>query len=97
MIHKHVLLVGDDDKAIFSFDKRLGYVEDVVCNFGNTPSVAVTYIAFGDEIRLLQEEARNLGLKVGIYANLEKSKGYAEKVLGITDTPELRERAVVQG
>lgn len=97
MIYKYVLVVGDDEKAIFAFDKRLGYVEDVVCNFSNSPSVAVTFIAFGDEIRLLQEEARIAELKVGIYGTLDKAKGYAEKVLGITDTPELRERAVTQG
>lgn len=94
-VHKYVLVVGDDENAIFAFDKRLGYIEDTVLNFSHSPSIAVTFCSFDDEIRILQEEARLKGLKVGIYATLDKAKGFAEKVVGITDSAELRERSEV--
>lgn len=91
----YVLIVGDDDEQIFSYHGKEGTVRDIGLNFDNSPSVAVVFEVFNEDVRELLEDVRVKGLKAGTYSTVDKARKFMYKSLAVSEDGTMEEPKVL--
>lgn len=80
-----VLIVGDDEAQMMSYDRKQGTLRDVGLNFDNSPSVALVYEVFNEDVKDLLDDVRSHGFKAGTYSTVEKAQRFMYKTLAVSD------------
>lgn len=91
----YVLIVGDDETQMMSYDRKEGTMRDIGLNFDNSPSVAIVYEVFNEDIKDLLDDVRSHGLKAGTYSTMEKAQRFMYKALSVSEDGTMGEPKVL--
>ena len=79
---KYMVFAGSDEATIFDIMEDC-VVEEVALNVGHDPEIGAVVLATRDGLSDLIDSARQRGLRVGRYSNIEKAIDMLRKSLGL--------------